>query len=238
MHPDVKRYYATAYQAINYCGISGWATKSYHRAIEQPFNSDTFFSSVLELGAGQGEHLSTVRHGFDDYTLLDLEPLEVELSEVTRERSSSSGKQRISSVVGDAMDLPFADESFDRAVHACLLHHLPDPERALKEIRRVLRPNAIASLYLPCDPGWLYTSVQRVTTGRKIRKALKAGSFNISAEYLRALEHPNHFPGLRALVKEVFKSDEIKQHSFPFGFESFHVNFYSVYHIRKTCEST
>lgn len=40
---------------------------------------------------------------------------------------------------GDAEDLPFADSSFDAVVISFGMLHFPDPDRALKEARRVLR---------------------------------------------------------------------------------------------------
>ena len=45
--------------------------------------------------------------------------------------------------VADAMDLPYADGSFDAVLIANALHIVPDPEKALDEIDRVLRPGGI-----------------------------------------------------------------------------------------------
>jgi len=42
--------------------------------------------------------------------------------------------------VADAEELPFAEGSFDLVVGHAVLHHLPDVERALREVLRVLRP--------------------------------------------------------------------------------------------------
>ena len=47
--------------------------------------------------------------------------------------------------VRDATDLPYAPESFDAVVIANALHIMPNPDSALAEIRRVLRPS-----------GWLF----------------------------------------------------------------------------------
>jgi ubiquinone/menaquinone biosynthesis C-methylase UbiE len=41
---------------------------------------------------------------------------------------------------GDVQALPFEDESFDCAVANWMLYHAPDIDRALAELRRVLRP--------------------------------------------------------------------------------------------------
>ena len=42
--------------------------------------------------------------------------------------------------VADAQDLPFDDGSFDAVTCNHTLYHVPDPDRALKEFVRVLRP--------------------------------------------------------------------------------------------------
>lgn len=45
--------------------------------------------------------------------------------------------------VADAMDLPYADDTFDAVLIANALHIIPDPAKALSEIARVLRPSGI-----------------------------------------------------------------------------------------------
>ncbi|MEO5575597.1 MAG: class I SAM-dependent methyltransferase, partial [Gaiellaceae bacterium] len=42
--------------------------------------------------------------------------------------------------VGDVQELPFEDASFDCALAAWMLYHVPDVERAVSELARVLRP--------------------------------------------------------------------------------------------------
>lgn len=45
--------------------------------------------------------------------------------------------------VADALSLPYADASFDAVIIVNALHLLPEPERALREIARVLKPDGI-----------------------------------------------------------------------------------------------
>lgn len=45
--------------------------------------------------------------------------------------------------VADATNLPYEDNSFDVVIIANALHVMPDPEKALEEIHRVLRPRGI-----------------------------------------------------------------------------------------------
>ncbi len=45
--------------------------------------------------------------------------------------------------VADAMNLPYVQSSFDAVIIANALHIVPDPEKVLREIDRVLRPGGI-----------------------------------------------------------------------------------------------
>jgi SAM-dependent methyltransferase len=49
----------------------------------------------------------------------------------------------------DLQNLPFADESFDFIFASHVLEHIPNDEKAISEIRRVLKPNGIAILPVP-----------------------------------------------------------------------------------------
>lgn len=42
--------------------------------------------------------------------------------------------------IGDAMDYPLADDSVDLLVSSSVLEHIPDPELAIREVFRVLKP--------------------------------------------------------------------------------------------------
>jgi ubiquinone/menaquinone biosynthesis C-methylase UbiE len=52
-------------------------------------------------------------------------------------------KTNVRFVQGDANDLPFEDNSFDVVTCQTLLIHLKKPERALREMKRVVKPNGI-----------------------------------------------------------------------------------------------
>ncbi|MCR4956825.1 MAG: class I SAM-dependent methyltransferase [Lachnospiraceae bacterium] len=60
-----------------------------------------------------------------------------------REAKKGSYPNNLSFEVADATDLPYEDNSFDVVIIANALHIMPKPEKALSEIRRVLKDHGI-----------------------------------------------------------------------------------------------
>jgi len=52
-------------------------------------------------------------------------------------------------IVGDVHDLPLADNSVDAVIAMCILTHVEDPQKAMKEMYRVLRPGGHIFMFLP-----------------------------------------------------------------------------------------
>jgi SAM-dependent methyltransferase len=86
---------------------------------------------MLEVGGGPGELAERMQKELGaEVSFLDISPRMVELA---RERG-------VDAQVGDVQSLPFDDGSFDTVVAAWMLYHVPDLDRGLAEIARVLRP--------------------------------------------------------------------------------------------------
>jgi SAM-dependent methyltransferase len=86
---------------------------------------------VLEVGGGEGELAERV------VKELGAEVVGVDQSDGMVELQRSKG---IDGRVGDVQALPFDDEEFDVAVAAWMLYHVPDLDRGLAELARVLKP--------------------------------------------------------------------------------------------------
>lgn len=88
---------------------------------------------VLEVGAGTGLNLD--HYGSEVTDLILTEPEEP----MARRLRAKATKGDV--VEASADDLPFDDDSFDTVVSTLVLCTVPDQERAIGEIRRVLKPD-------------------------------------------------------------------------------------------------
>lgn len=72
-----------------------------------------------------------------------------------RARRGTNGTGKIDWIEGDALNLPFEDDAFDCATIAYGLRNVSDIPRAMRELRRVLRPGAklaVLDFNNPVDP--------------------------------------------------------------------------------------
>lgn len=96
---------------------------------------------VIEVGAGTGRSLP---HYERASRVVAVEPDAGMASRIARRLDEARVPVEVVSASAEA--LPFPDESFDAAVAAFVLCTIPDPDRALAEIRRVLRPDGRLAL--------------------------------------------------------------------------------------------
>jgi SAM-dependent methyltransferase len=108
--------------------------------------------AVLEIGAGTGLNLPHYPSGLEELVL-------AEPGERMGERIDLGGAPEDVEpqlVQAPAEELPFRDSSFDTVVSTLVLCTVADPERALSEIVRVLRPNGrlLFLEHVQADDGW------------------------------------------------------------------------------------
>ncbi len=99
---------------------------------------------ALEVGPGSGVYLPTLLARFGEVLALDREP-----SFLGRVGALAARHPSLAAVAGDAGRLPFGAGRFDLALCSEVLEHLPRPDDALTELRRVLRPGGALVLTTP-----------------------------------------------------------------------------------------
>jgi ubiquinone/menaquinone biosynthesis C-methylase UbiE len=107
---------------------------------------------VLDCGCGYGFTLR-ILHELTDAQLVGLD-LSQERVEEVRGRLPEA---RATVVQGSAMNLPFDDASFDKAVCSEVLEHLPDDKAALSELFRTIKPGGTLVVTVPAaryPAGW------------------------------------------------------------------------------------
>ena len=93
---------------------------------------------VLEIGLGQGADAEQIIERGAHYSGVDLTEESVKRTRM-RFRMKDLAFENIEQA--SAEELPFADNSFDIVFSHGVLHHIPEIERAAKEIYRVLKPD-------------------------------------------------------------------------------------------------
>jgi SAM-dependent methyltransferase len=108
---------------------------------------------VLDMGCGAGRHAFALYRRGADVVALDRDAGELKdvagMFAAMEQAGEVPAGARAAAVRGDAYALPFADGSFHRIVAAEVLEHLPEDERAMAELVRVLAPGGAIAITVP-----------------------------------------------------------------------------------------
>lgn len=85
----------------------------------------------LDAGAGRMAYFLPLRDSVSDYVAMDIQP-----------RPGLNA-------VGSVLELPWRDEMYDSVFCSQVLEHVPDPERAIREFFRVLKPGGTVLISVP-----------------------------------------------------------------------------------------
>ena len=145
---------------------------------------------VLDVGCGTGRNLPLLPGGA---RAVGLEPSWAALQRARRRAP------RVPLVIGSAEALPFRDAVFDTVLSGLVFCSVPDPERGLREVRRVLRPDGELRMleHVRSTRGWkarlqdrLQPTWTRITGGcrpnRETERAVEACGFRIEDDGRRA----------------------------------------------------
>jgi SAM-dependent methyltransferase len=112
------------YARDRFAYVAGWPERPYGRALEIGSGTGFFLLNLMQAGLATAGSVTDISPGMVDVAL----------------RNAASLGLDVAGRVADAETIPYEDGSFDLVVGHAVLHHVPDVERALREVLRVLRP--------------------------------------------------------------------------------------------------
>ena len=132
---------------------------------------------ALDIGAGAGRHsFELYRRGADvvafDQNADDMKAVADMFVAMELEGEAPEGAVARAEV-GDALALPYDDASFDLVLISEVLEHVPEDERAIAELVRVLKPGGVAAVtvprWLPEKICWALSAAYHEVEGGHIR---------------------------------------------------------------------
>jgi ubiquinone/menaquinone biosynthesis C-methylase UbiE len=147
----------------------------------------------LDLGCGTGAFSEIVLKRCSPGSLAGVDPAPAQI-DYARGRIPDADWR-----VGDAMALPFGDDQFDIVASALVLNFIPDPNKALGDMRRVLRPDGIVAGYV-----W----ERSATTDFSPHVPMERGLQSIGADVRRPPSKPeSNLDGAREALERVGFTD-------------------------------
>ncbi|MCH9666875.1 MAG: class I SAM-dependent methyltransferase [Actinomycetia bacterium] len=108
---------------------------------------------LIDVGCGAGRHtFEAFRRGADvvgfDQSAADLNDVD-EMLQAMKTQGEAPASAKAEAVKGDALDLPYGDATFDCVVASEILEHVPQDDRAISEMVRILKPGGALAITVP-----------------------------------------------------------------------------------------
>src|SRR5688500_12963568 len=102
---------------------------------------------LLEVGCGAGRYTRSFLHYRPDLEVHGCDISHIALAEA--KAADTTGK--IAYKLGDALNLPYEDKSFDIVLLFDVFEHVTDVGKAADEVARVLKPGGVFHCFVPCE---------------------------------------------------------------------------------------
>lgn len=146
-------------------------------------------AKVLDVGCGAGYYTSEILK--KKFPKLRITGIDISKSAIAQAKKSY---RDVVFNVGSAYKLPFKKGSFDTVILNCTLEHLEQPEKALQEVRRVLKKGSLFFSITPIEGqkevSWQDKNLSKRYHGHLTRfnknmleKLIKGSGFNIKRSY-------------------------------------------------------
>lgn len=122
---------------------------------------------VLEVGCGTGAQTIFLAANSPGAQIVSIDTAEDSLAQA-RARVESAGHRNVTFLLADLFDLPFAGRSFDDLFVCFVLEHLREPDRALRTLRRAIKPGGTITV-IEGDHGSWYCHPQTEEAAQTVR---------------------------------------------------------------------
>ncbi|HEY9698796.1 MAG TPA: class I SAM-dependent methyltransferase [Trichocoleus sp.] len=147
--------------------VEGIRVRDYFEACTAPENrfilqqlGDVRGKLLLDLGCGAGENSVYFASKGANCIATDYSPGMVE----TALKLAQTNGVEVEGRVINAMAIDFPDQTFDIVYAANLLHHLPNPKLAIREMHRVLKPGGLMCFWEPLKHNPIINVYRRIAT--------------------------------------------------------------------------
>ena len=156
--------------------------------------------SLLDVGCGPGSITVGLAEALAPGEVVGIDIAAVQV-ETASELAAARGVSNVRFEVASAYELPLFDASFDAVFGSHVLHHLREPQRALSEVRRVLKPGGVVGVIDPDWSSWLLEPTTRLLGRyRELHMRIQeynGGDYNM-ARHLRRILLDAGFAGVEA----------------------------------------
>ena len=134
-------------------------------------------TTVIDVGCGAGRHAFEAYRRGANVIALDRDESELRSVERTLRAMAEAGEAPAAAsanvVLGDALNLPYANETFDCVIASEILEHIPHDTAAIAELIRVLRVGGTMAVsvprWLPEQVCWLLSNEYHSNDGGHVR---------------------------------------------------------------------
>jgi SAM-dependent methyltransferase len=217
-----KIFYGKNYDNL-YKGLSGFFFRQAHNNLEKlnfkriDKNNKSAFDlkkkiNILEIGPGRHSHYDYIKFTYNIYRYFIYDK-NYKYCLILKKKRTLKHLKYISNLN------KIKKNSLDRIICSHVLEHVPEPEKFILSLYKLLKKNGTISITLPCDPGFLWSlgRLFNYLTFWKFKKVSKK-------EYLyhMANEHINSIQNLLSILKYNFIN--YKDSFLPFRIRSINLN--------------
>jgi SAM-dependent methyltransferase len=159
---------------------------------------------AVEIGCGSGHMAAVMAAEGYDVVLVDYSPAAIQCAK--NSWRSLPGRERKSYVVGDALELPFQDNTVAAVISCGLLEHFGNPLAPIREMARVLKPGGLfyadicprkisligaLDFFYPTPKGWYEARLSK----KDIHELITAAGLDPVRLFAAGVLPPRNIPG-------------------------------------------